>query len=541
MTYLLDDIKKKTKLPQKAQFVIPPSEARADLAVPAFDFNPNKIADKLKKAKHPLIADVRVVGKYVNIDFDNGKLSAFVLKNILKQGVRYGFNNNGKNKKVLIEYSSPNIAKPLHIGHLRNTVLGMALKNIYSANGYKVLTENWLGDWGKQYGLLILAYKKWGNDEKFKKSPTNHLLKLYVRITKLAEKNKKLDEEAKSIFKKLESGDKDLMRLWKKFRQASIRDFKKTYKKLGAEFDYWNGEFFYTEFMEKIVKKAIRKGVAKKEVEGPVVVNLEKYGLRSYLLTKSDGTSLYDTRDLAAAEYRLKKYKPEKIIYVVGKEQELHLKQIFKTMELMGYPKDKFVHIGYGIVSLKGIKMSTRAGNIVALDDLLEKAVKKADGKKVIGIGAVIYNMLSHSNERNISFSWDRSLNLQGNSAPYTQYVYVRILGILRKVTKGKGEAFPEAKLFGAEFHPTPAETEVVKALAFYPEVIKKAQMKNSPHLIANYLNNLSQKFNRFYEVDPILKAGKETKMRRLLLVKATGQVIKNGLSLLGIKTPNKM
>jgi len=534
MNYLLDNLEKKLKLPKGAKLILPPAEVDADLAISAFKLDKEKIVKKIRLLKSSLVADVKVVGGYINIKFDTNKLAAGVIKNVLKKKDKYGFNASGKKKTVLVEYSSPNIAKPLHVGHLRNTVLGVVLKNIYSANGYKVLTENWLGDWGKQYGLLILAYQKWGN--KNNDIECRYLLDLYIRISKAAKKSKKIDQEARDIFRKLEEGDKSLLKLWKKFRDASVKDFKKTYKRLGAEFDFWHGEHFYTPFMEAVVKEALKKKVAKKEKGGPVVVDLDKYGLRSYLLAKTDGASLYDTRDLATAKYRLKKYKPEKIIHVVGHEQELHLKQLFKTMGLLGYPEEKLKHVSYGLVAMKGVKMSTRVGNIIFLDDLLDEAVKKSKGNKIIGIGAIIYNILSQSNERSISFSWEKALNLRGSSAPYIQYAYVRALGILRKAGNLSYFTSPYK---GEEI--SNSEAELVKALVFYPRVVKKAQENNSPHLIANYLNDLAQKFNRFYEKNPILKAESKVKRQRLLLTKAMAQVIKNGLSLLGIETPNKM
>ena len=526
MAYFLDNLEKKLKLPKEARIISPPAEAKADLAIPAFNLDKEKIAKKIKAIKNPLIAGVEVVGGYVNIKLDANKLAVSVIKNILEEKDKYGFNKDGKRKTIFIEYSSPNIAKPLHIGHLRNTVLGMALKNIYNANGYKVLTENWLGDWGKQYGLLMLALKK---------NPNGNLLDLYIWISKAAKKSKKIDQEARDIFRELEEGDKDLFKLWKKLRASSVRDFKKTYKRLGAEFDLWNGEYFYTPFMAGIVKEALKKGVAKKESDGPVVVDLSEYGLRSYLLAKTDGASLYDTRDLAAAKYRLQKYHPEKIIYVVGHEQELHLRQVFKTIELMGYQGEKLEHVWYGVVELKGVKMSTRAGNIIFIDNLLDEAIKKSKGNKVIAVGAIIYNMLSQSNGKNISFSWEKALNLRGNSAPYIQYAYTRAMSILRKAVVKKNN-------FRGGFQiESESESELVKALAFYPRVVRKAKGGNAPYLIATYLNDLSQKFNRFYEENSVLKAESNVRWQRLSLTKATAQVIKNGLGLLGIGAPAKM
>ncbi|MFH1758965.1 MAG: arginine--tRNA ligase [Patescibacteria group bacterium] len=529
MQYILEKIKNKITRQAKRELNIefPPPEIEADLAIPCFKQDPQKLASLLMDVRHPIIDKVAVVGRYVNLTLDKNKLAKEVLGAVDKSGDNYG-QQKGK-KKVLIEYSSPNIAKPLHIGHLRNTVIGMALKNIYEANGYKVITENWLGDWGKQYGLLILGYQKW---HKQGGVTLKDLAKLYSRASKQAEKSKKFNEEAKEIFRQLEKGNKEILKLWKKFREISIRDFKKTYKLIGADFDLWLGESFYAPLMPTIIQETVKKKIAKKDGQA-VIVDLSKYGLRSYLLVKGDGASLYSARDLATAKHRLSKYKPEKLIYVVGHEQEFYLKQIFKTLELLGCKKSELQHVTYGIVTLAGKKMSTRAGNIVVVEDILNQAVKKAG--KTIGIGAIIYNLLSQGNEKNISFNLKQALNLKGNSAPYIQYGYVRANGIMKKASKLNLKF--EIKNLKLISH----EAKLAMLLAQYPEVIQKTKELNQPHLIANYLNDLVQEFNRYYENVPILKEEGNVKNFRLLLVKSVAQVIKNGLALLNIKVPEKM
>jgi len=512
---------------------IPPSEIEADLAIPAFKLDKERIAAEIKASQNPFIAEAKIVGNYINIKLNPLALIPDFVKPAAEKD-DYGKNNDGQKKTVLIEYSSPNIAKPLHIGHLRNTLLGRSLKNIYEANGYKVVTENWIGDWGKQYGLIALAYQQWGSEAEFKKQPTKHLFDLYVRISQEAEANPDLHDEARKTFKKIEDGDKDLLKLWKKFRDASIKDFKSTYKRLGIDFDIWNGESFYTKFMPAIQKAAIDKGIAKKETDGPLVVDLSQYGLRSFLLAKSDGASLYSTRDLATTKWRLETYDPEKIIYVIAHEQELHIRQVFKTMELFGHPKEKFVHVNYGIVTMAGSKMSTRAGNVVFLDDIIDEAIKKA-GNETIGLGALTYNILAQGNERDMHFSWEKALNLEGNSAPYIMYGYVRCLSILSKAPNYK---FQTPNKFQIK---NDLEKKLIKRVAFYPEFVRQACQLNEPHVIASYLNNLVQEFNRFYANCPVLEAGEEVKRSRLLLIKAVANIIKSGLWLLGIQTVKKM
>lgn len=545
--YALEKIVSKLNLPPDLKTVTPPPEVDADLAIPCFKHDPNELAQKIISLRNPYIEKVEVMNRYVNLKLNEQYLSKEVLAEVLKRGDKYGFHSsigsrNKKRPKVLIEYSSPNIAKPLHIGHLRNTVLGRSLKKIYEANGYKVITENFLGDWGKQYGLLMLAFEKRGDEKELAKKRTEYLLKLYNQAVQLGKKSKKFDDEAKEIFKRLELGDRRLLKLWKKFRDISISDFKKTYKKLGVDFDLWTGESFYVKKMPAVIERALKKKIAQKDGEA-VAVDLERYGLRSYLLVKSDGASLYNARDLAAQSYRADKYKPEKIMILTAHEQEFYFRQLIKTLELMGYPRGKFENVVYGVVTLAGKKMSTRAGNIVTLENILEEAIRKAKGSEIIGKGAIIYNLLAQSNKKSVAFDWQRALSLQGSSAPYIQYGYVRAKGVLRK-----------AKIFNLQFlflrdisrsetiyNLGKIEEELVMSLARFPEIIKQAKDHNEPHLIATYLNGLVQDFNRFYEEKPILKAEKDVMNFRLALTAAVGQVIKNGLGLLGIEAPNKM
>ena len=521
---------------------IPPAEIDADLAVPIFG-NPALKEDLLKKIKdlnNPLFSEIKIVSNYINIKLDIEKLAPITLESVLGGGDDYGFNDDGAAQTILIEYSSPNIAKPMHIGHLRNTAIGHALTKIYQANGYKVITANYIGDWGMPYAKVILAYQKWGDDQEFAKRPVLYLAELYTRITEEAAANPQLDEEARAIFKKMEDGDKELLSLWEKFRNVSIRYFQEIYKILGVDFDLWQGESFYQKFVEETIKEALDKAIARKESDGPIVVNLDQFKLPSFLLAKSDGASLYGARDLAAAKWRLKNYHPEKIIHVVGHEQELYFKQIFATLGLMGYPQERFSQVSYGLVTMDGKKLSTRAGHVVYLEDLLEETIKEAKGIKEVGIGAVIYSMLSQGKEKDVSFSWENTLNIHGNSAPYIQYGYVRAKSVLEKSPTSSQDV---KSIFTScdDVNIGKTEAKLIKQMAFYPETVRQAKELNAPHIITNFLQNFVQEFNRFYAESPILNTEANVKDFRLALTAASAQVIKNGLALLNIKTPNRM
>ncbi|MEK7114820.1 MAG: arginine--tRNA ligase [Patescibacteria group bacterium] len=513
---------------------IPPSEVDADLAIPAFNLDKNKIIEEIKKLG--AFDEPKIVGQYINIKLNTrgeNRIVADLIRHLNEDGEEFGFNNDGNGQKIIIEYSGPNIAKPMHMGHARNNAIGHALVNIYKANGYEVTTTNHLGDWGMSLAKIMLAYQKWGDEKEFEKDAIRHLLDLYIRITKELETNPELENEARILFKKLEDGDKKLRELWQKFRDVSMENFKRVYEMLGISFDIWNGESFYEPYINEVIQEALDKKVATREAGGPTAVNLDQFKLPSYLLCKSDGASLYSARDLAVGKWRLKEYNPDKILYVVGHEQELYLKQIFKTLGLMGYPEEKFEHISYGLVTLNNKKISTRSGNIIFLEDGLKEAIKRAKGIKEVGIGAVVYNMLFQSREKDIAFDWEKILNLQGNSAPYIQYGYVRAKSILEKARELK----KTDHIIISE-----KEIKLVVLISYYPYIVKQARQLNSPHLIATFLNNFVQEFNRFYTNSPVISAENDlVKNSRLLLTKSVAQVIKNGLWLLGIQAPEKM
>ncbi len=526
---------------------IPPEGIGADLAIPCFREKPEDVAEKIRDLNNPLFGNVVVTGRYVNISFNLNALAAAVLAEVAEKKEKYGWNGDYTGATVMLEYSAPNIAKPMHMGHARNNAIGHALVNIYRANGYTVVVTNHFGDWGMSLAKIMLAFQKWGDRAAFEKDPIRTLLDLYVRITKEIKAAPELEDEARELFRKLEAGDPALRALWQEFRDISVKNFERVYALFGINFDLWHGESFYEPFIKEAVDEALAKGAAvygepdpssAKAMEGrgkPVVVNLDAFKLPSFLLVKSDGASLYSARDIAVGRWRLKEYpQVEKIIYVVGHEQELYLRQIFKTLGLMGYPEEKFKHVSYGVVTLDGKKISTREGGIVFLEDGLKEAVAKTKGIKEVGVGAILYNMLSMGREHDIAFSWDAALSVQGNSAPYIQYAYVRAKAILEKAGGVGADAAYSPIASGSR------EAVLLKRIAEYPQAVRQAHVLDAPHIIATFLNEFAQEFSRFYDAVPVLEEG-GARALRLALVAASAQVIKNGLWLLGIEVPERM
>lgn len=523
----------------------PPEGIGADVAIPCFREKPEDVAEKIRALNNPLFASVAVTGRYVNISFDLNALASLVLREVAEKKEKYGWNADGAGRTVMLEYSAPNIAKPLHMGHARNNAIGHALVNIYKANGYTVIATNHFGDWGMSLAKIMLAFQKWGDRQAFEKDPIRTLLDLYVRMTKEITAAPELEDEARALFRKLEGGDAELRALWQEFRDISVKNFERVYALFGINFDLWHGESFYEPFIKEAVDEAIAKSAATygdptspealSRQGRPVVVNLDKFGLPSFLLVKSDGASLYSARDIAVGRWRLKEYpQAEKIIYVVGHEQELYMRQIFKTLGLMGYPEEKFKHVSYGVVTLDGKKISTREGGIVFLEDGLKEAVAKAKGIKEVGVGAILYNMLSMGREHDIAFSWEAALSIQGNSAPYIQYAYVRAKAILEKA--GAPSSVAAYPTITAGSH----EANLLKRIAQYPQAVRQAHTLDAPHIIATFLNEFAQEFSRFYDAVPVLEVG-DARELRLALVAASTHVLKNGLWLLGIEVPERM
>lgn len=536
---------------------IPPRPEMGDYAFPCFQLAkkfrkaPNVIAEELKdKFDKNSFEKVENLGPYLNFFVDKSILSKSVIEKILEEKDKYGASKVGENKKVLIEYSSPNIAKPFHVGHLFSTAIGNSLYKILTFEGYDCERINHLGDWGTQFGKLIAAYKRWVDQEALEKEPIKELLRIYVKFHDEAEKDPSLEEEGRLHFKRLEDGEEEEVRLWKKFRELSLKEFKKVYDMLNVEFDSYAGESFYGDKMDAVVEEIDKKGLLV-ESNGAKVVMLEDYNMPPCIIKKSDGATIYATRDLATAIYRKNTYDFYKSIYVVGLEQSLHFKQVFTTLKLMGHNwADDCTHIGFGLVRFTDRKLSTRKGEVIFLEDLLKESIDKTleiineknselenkeETAKKIGIGAVIFTYLKNNRERDIVFSWDEMLSFDGETGPYVQYSYARGKSILRKAGEIKGD-IDYSKLNSKE------EFELVKTLEGFNKSILQAIEKLEPSIVTRYVIEVAKAFNKFYNHNSILNAeDEEIKKARIKLVESTCQVIKNALNLLGIDVVEKM
>jgi len=484
------------------------------------------------------------------------------LRQVLKEKEKYGSGQVGKGKTLVIDYSAPNIAKPFGVGHLRSTIIGQALYNIYKFLGWKCIGDNHLGDWGTQYGKLIYQIKKEKLKNKSQKEKLRilktltieELEKLYVKFHKEVEMEPELEEEARRWFKKLEKGDKEAREIWQACKKISLKEFDRIYKLLGVKFDYWLGESFYKNKTKEVIEEAVKKRVVRKS-EGALIVEFPKNMLPPAIILKSDGTTTYFTRDLATIKYRLKRWKPDLIVYEVGADQTLYFKQLFQTVELLGWArKEKFFHVAHGLVRWSHGKFSTRKGETIHLEEVLKEAIKRAKkiieksetGRdlseqekekvaKIVGIGAIKYNDLSQHYSKDIIFDWDKILNLKGNSGPYLQYTFARCQSVLRKAGKVNLKK-KICKDFNQE------ELEILRQISKFPEIIEESAQKFSPNLICNFIFDLAKNYNLFYDLHPIIKAeNKEKKIFRLQLTLAVGQILKNALSLLGIEAPERM
>lgn len=534
----------------------PADRKLGDIALPCF-----KLSKTLRKAP-PLIANTLCEAVktqpesaeiFEKIESVNGYLNFYVSDNAVAENLvamadeNYGSSEIGKGKTVVIDYSSPNIAKPFHIGHLRSTVIGQSIKNIHKFCGYDCVGVNHLGDWGTQFGKLIVAYKKWGNKEEIEQRGIKALTEIYVKFHEEAEKDKALEDEAREAFSKMEQGDKECIALWKWFVEISIAEFKKVYALIGADFESWNGESFYFDKTDEVVNKLKEKDMLKLD-EGAYIVPLDDYGMPPCLVLKSDGSTIYATRDIAAAFYRKKTYDFDKCIYVTSAGQSLHFAQFFKVIELMGeeWAKD-LVHVPFGTVSIDGAKLATRTGNVILLEDLFKEATEKTlaiineknptlenkeEVASAVGVGAVVFHDLSNNRIKDINFIWDEVLNFDGNTGPYVQYTYARCCSILEKA----GD-FGKSNTITAE-----AERNIIKTLALFPEKVEQARRDLEPSVISRYLLDVCQEFNRFYHDCPVLKAEDEAvKNLRLAIVKGTSTVLHNGLTLIGLKCPKNI
>ncbi len=494
------------------------------------------------------IAEPGFINFFLKPEFLQGKL-----KKILKQSKKFGQQTKKKKKTIIIDYSSPNLAKPMHVGHLRSTIIGQAFYNIYEFLGYKVVGDNHLGDWGKQFGLMIVACKqKKLKISDIKKLSLRQMMDIYVEFNKRMEKNEELGEQAREEFKKLEQGDRENNRIWKAFKEKSLKEFNKIYNLLGVKFDLILGESFYKGSCQEVIKQAIDKKVALQNPDNSIIINLDKFNLPPYLIQKSDGATLYGTRDLATVKYRVKKYNPQKILYVVGNEQSLHFEQLFHAAELLKYiAKDKLHHLKFGLVLDENRKkLASRTGRFIGAQQLIDKIIKlaqqviekknpklpkkeKQNAAKIIGIGALKYNDLSQNRKTDIVFDWEKMLSFKGNSGPYLQYSYVRLKSILKK-------AKPVRK-FDPGFLKEKEELKILKELTRFPEAVQEAGEKFQINLLTNYLYNLAGLINNFYEQFPVLQAEKEVKLARLALIKAAVIVLNKGLNLLGMETLERM
>ena len=537
---------------------VPPNKEMGDFAFPCF-----KLAKVFRKAPNMIAADlaenieakgaiskVMPLGGYVNFFVNKSQLAETVINDVLTKKEKYGHTDLGQDKAVVIDFSSPNIAKPFHIGHIRTTVIGNALYKIYDSQGYNVVRVNHLGDYGTQFGKLIVAFKLWGSKEAVEANPIPELLKLYVKFHEEAEQKPEMEDEARAWFTKLENGDEEAKALWQWFRDESLKEFARVYDLLDIEFDSYAGESFYSDKMGVVIDQLKEKGLLVQS-QGTNVVDLEQYNMPPALITKNDGSTLYMTRDLAAAIYRKNTYDFDKCIYVVGSQQSLHFQQLFKVLELMGYEWSKdLVHVPFGMVALEEGTMSTRKGRVVFLEDVLKQAVEKTkeivlsknpNAKNVeqiakqVGVGAVVFQELSNSRIKDYTFSWSRTLSFEGETGPYVQYTHARCCAVLRKAEEEVTADINYDLLSEGD------GAEVFKVIGSFNKAILAAMRKNEPHIITRFVLDLAQAFNKFYHDNPILVDDVEVRKARLALVAATRQTIENALALLGMHAPERM
>lgn len=540
---------------------IPPDPKMGDFAFPCFKLakelrkSPQVIAEDIKsKISHEMISKVEVVGAYLNFFIDKSSFSINILKNIISLRDDYGSSNDGEGKRVLVEYSSPNIAKPFHIGHLFTTVVGNSLYRIYKSQGYDVVGINYLGDWGTQFGKLIYAYKNWVDLDNLEKNSIEELFRIYVKFHNEVEKNPSIEDEGRRYFKLLEDGDSECVSLWKKFRELSLLEFEKLYKILGVKFDSYDGEAFFSDKIDDVVKELEEKNLLVESL-GARVVRLDDYNMPPCIIKKADGATIYATRDIASALYRKRKYNFYKNIYVVGTPQALHFRQVFKTIELMGHEWAKdCVHVGFGLVKFKDKKLSSRKGEVILLEDLLNMSISKIreviedknpnllnkeEVSRKVGIGAIVFTYLKMNRERDIIFDFDEVLSFEGDTGPYVEYTFARGKSILRK-SKIDIDNVDHDKYLPLLIDNN--ENNLIKVLSDFNNQIKSAINYLEPSIITRYVIDVAKSFNKFYNSNNILNLeDHDLKVARLILVHATTIVIKNALYLIGIETVDEM
>jgi len=541
----------------KGLIEIPPKSDMGDFAFPCFQLSkvmrksPNMISQELKsKIDIKGFERVECLGPYLNFFVSKAELISETIEKILAEGEKYGSTNTGAGKNITIDYSSPNIAKPFHVGHLSTTVIGNALYKILSFEGYNCIGINHLGDWGTQFGKLISAYKRWGNEEALLKAPITELLRIYVKFHEEALAEPALNDEARMYFKNLEDGKEEETQLWTRFRDLSLKEFNVVYDMLGVKFDHFTGESFYNDKMDVIVEELETKGLLT-DSNGAKVVMLDEYNMPPTIIKKSDGATIYATRDITAAKYRKDTYDFYKNIYVVGTTQSLHFKQIFTTLKLMGYDwADDCVHVGFGLVKFADRKLATRTGDVIFLEDFIKESIaatleiinekspelkNKEEVAKKIGIGAMIFTYLKNNREKDIVFDWKEMLSFDGETGPYVQYTYARGKSILRK-TGIATEPVEYSKINSKE------EFELVKLLKDLNEVVLHAIEKLEPSLLTRYIMEVASAFNKFYNIHNITNTEDlGLKNARIKMVEATCVVIKNSLNMLGIDVLEEM
>lgn len=541
-----------------ATIEIPPKPEMGDFAFPCF-----RLAKTMHKAPNIIAADIKeAIGDvdYLDrIEVKGAYLNFFVKTEVFVKSMieaanseNFGGSDIGEGKNICLDYSSPNVAKNFHVGHLRTTIIGNSLYKIFSKLGYNAIRINHLGDWGTQFGKLIVAYKAWGSKEAVEKDGISELMKLYVKFHEEADKNPELVDEARAWFARMEQGDEEALSIWQWFKDISLVEYKRTYDLLGVDFDYYLGESFYRDKCQEVVDKIAEAGLLK-ESEGAMIVDLSEYDMAPCIITKKDGSSIYATRDLAAIFYRKKTYNFCKCLYVTGQEQKLHFAQVFKVVELLGneWAKDQLVHIPYGLVSLEGAKLSTRNGNIIYAEDILHDAIEKSleiitekspnlenkeEVAKMVGVGSVLFNDLYNQRIKDVSFSWDKALNFDGETGPYVQYTHARCSSVVRLA-----ENFDPSNEVDFSVITEPDAIFLLKEINRFPKVVLDAADKYEPSIVARFAVDVAQAFNKFYNSTRINVPEENVKNARVMLTYLTKKTLSDALELLGIQAPEAM
>ena len=541
---------------------IPTNKEMGDYSLPCFKLakemkkSPQIIANEINEKlnlSEEIVLKTEVINGYLNFYINPIIITKTVLEEFETKKETYGSSKIGNGKNIVIDYSSPNIAKPFHVGHLRSTVIGNALYNIYKFLGYNVIGINHLGDYGTQFGKLIEGYKRWGNEYNIEENPIDELTKIYIRINDLCKEDETVLEQCRDNFKKLEDKDEYCTKLWQKFRELSLKEFQRVYDLLNVHFDSLNGEAFYSDKMTEVVNLLDKSGRLV-ESEGAKVINLDEYNIPPCIIEKTNGSTTYATRDLAAIMYRARTYDFDKCIYVTSYEQILHFKQIFETSKLLGLDKkytNNLIHVPFGMVQLKTGKMSTREGNIIKLEDLLNEAISrvnkiieeknpnlenKEEIAKRVGIGAVIFNDLYNSRIKDEIFDWDTMLNFNGETGPYLQYMYVRTNSVLEKAKE-----ISKNSEINIEVLQDNASINLIKEMYMFDNIVKQSAEKNEPYIISRYLINIAQLYSNFYNENRIICEDEEIQNARVYLTYCVNIILKTGAKLLGIQMPEKM